>query len=183
MIVHALVMDLATYASLSHQQPTSQEFIDLDLALEAALANLQPAIRNRRHASRAVLYPRSGVPSPHGPVVREADRKCHSVHAEGSRAIDKPLCAKRQQPVANHGSKMKVQASARSTRNRYSNRSPGCTARGPGYGTPVPRYAAALWNCTAAGSGRSHSRAREPASTSRCPVFRGFPRRSVNDRR
>jgi signal transduction histidine kinase len=43
--VHALVMDLATYASLSHQQPTSQEFVDLDLALEAALANLQPAVR------------------------------------------------------------------------------------------------------------------------------------------
>jgi CheY-like chemotaxis protein len=44
--VHSLVMDLATYASLSHQQPTSQEFVDLDLALEAALANLQPAIRD-----------------------------------------------------------------------------------------------------------------------------------------
>ena len=177
-------MDLATYTSLSHQQPASEEFIDLDLALEAALANLQPAIRRIGRTHHA-LFPAlcSGVPSPHGPVVREADRKCHSVHSGWSRAIDKPSLPETSAAGGESRFEMKVQASARNTPNRYSNRSPGCTARGSRVRDSVLRYAAALWNCTAAGSGRSHSRAREPVSTSRCPVFRRFPRRSVNGSR
>ena len=182
--VHALVMDLATYTSLSHQQPASEEFIDLDLALEAALANLQPAIRESgAHITRcslpSVLASRVHMVQLFEKLIANAIQYT----AGWSRAIDKPSLRATSAAGGESRFEMKVQASARNTPNRYSNRSPGCTARGSRVRDSVLRYAAASWNCTAAGSGRSRSRAREPVSTSRCPVFRRFPRRSVNGSR
>ena len=175
--MQVLINDLLTFSRVGRLNATTTE-VDLDAALDTALANLSTAIEEvgrRDHPAGRAAAPRRRRPHPAGDGVAEPDRQRGEIPARGCRAADRHrVRADASAVMKSTGSSAcptTASASRRSSPTRSSSSSSACTAvTSTAERVSGLRCARRSSNTTAEPSGSTPRTPRERDSVSPCPL-------------